>query len=301
MLDLKHIKAIKKYKHRSMIRKILFADSGTGQVQDMLKNLLKLPAFRDTSVNILHVVKKSLTPDSEQSGYEEGGKLLAQAIQDLKLNPENVNTILRQGDPKDVVRAVAEEIDADLILMGSRGLKRLQSILSNSVSQYVFQLTNRPMLLVKDDIYVRTLKKVMVAIDKSDAAMYGLNLALQMVRDYPGCEVVLLRVNPDLPPNLALSQADMDANPTLEPAIKLAKQMGAKYRTLVVGGRPGATICTVAGEQDVDLLVLGSPDRRPSIAKTLPDLDRLLGTSLSDYVRVNSPCPVLLARTETSQ
>ena len=31
--------------------------------------------------------------------------------------------------------------------------------------------------------------------------------------------------------------------------------MGVKYRTLVVGGRPGATICAIAGEQNVDLLV----------------------------------------------
>ncbi|NJN72281.1 MAG: universal stress protein [Limnothrix sp. RL_2_0] len=281
-----------------MIRKILFADSGTGQIQDMLKNLLKLPALKDTSINILHVVKKQLTPDAEQENYEAGGRLLAQAIQDLKLNPEQVNTILRQGDPKDVVRQVADEIDADLILMGSRGLKRLQSILSNSVSQYVFQLTNRPMLLVKDDIYVRTLKKVMVAIDKSEAAIYGLDLALQMLRDYPSCELVLLRVNPDLPANIELSQAEMDANPTLAPAIQRAKQMGVKYRTLVTGGRPGATICNFAADENIDLLVLGSPDRRPSVAKTLPDLDRLLGTSLSDYVRVNAPCPVLLARTE---
>lgn len=282
-----------------MIRKILFADSGTGQVQDMLKNLLRLPAFRDTSINILHVVKKQLTPGAEEEGYEEGGKLLAQAIKDLKLDPSKVNTILRQGDPKDVVRAVAEELDADLILMGSRGLKRLQSILGNSVSQYVFQLTNRPMLLVKDDIYVKTIKKVMVAIDKSEAAMFGLEMALQMVRDYPGCEIVLLRVNSDLPANLELSQADMDANPALAPAIQRTKQMGIKYKTLVVGGRPGATICAIAEEQKVDLLVLGSPDRRPSIAKNLPDLDRLLGTSLSDYVRVNATCPVLLARTES--
>lgn len=290
----------KSVKLRPMIRKILFADSGVGQVQDMLKNLLKLPAFKDTSVNILHVVSKQLTPDAEQEKYETGGRLLAQAIQDLKLDPQQVNTILRQGDPKDVVRKVADEIDADLILMGSRGLKRLQSILSNSVSQYVFQLTNRPMLLVKDDIYVRTLKKVMVAIDKSEASMYGLDLALQMMRDYPSCEVVLLRVNPDLPTDIVLSQAEMDENPTLAPAVQRAKQMGVKFKTLVTGGRPGATICRIAEEQNVDLLVLGSPDRRPSIAKSMPDLDRLLGTSLSDYVRVNAPCPVLLARTESN-
>lgn len=284
-----------------IIKKILFADSGTGQVQDMLKNLMKLPAFKDVSINILHVVKKQITPGSEDEGYEAGGKLLAQALKDLKLNPEKVNIILRQGEPKDVVRAVAEEIDADLILMGSRGLKRLQSILSNSVSQYVFQLTNRPMMLVKDDIYVRTLKRVMVAIDKSDAAMYGLDLALQMVRDYPGCEITLLRVNPDISASLQLSQAEMDENPVLAPAIQRTKQMGLKCKALVAGGRPGATICSIAAENNIDLLVLGSPDRRPSIAKTLPDLDRLLGTSLSDYVRVNSPCPVLLARTDESK
>jgi nucleotide-binding universal stress UspA family protein len=47
---------------------------------------------------------------------------------------------------------------------------------------------------------------------------------------------------------------------------------------------------------NVDLLLLGSPDRRPSIAKGIPDLDRLLGESLSDYVRVYAPCPVLMTR-----
>jgi len=55
--------------------------------------------------------------------------------------------------------------------MGSRGLKRLQSILSNSVSQYVFQLSSRPMLLVKDDLYVKKINRIMVAMDSSEAAI----------------------------------------------------------------------------------------------------------------------------------
>jgi len=64
-----------------------------------------------------------------------------------------------EGEPKDVVCQVADEINADLIIMGSRGLKRLQSILSNSVSQYVFQLSSRPML-VKDDLYVKKINRI---------------------------------------------------------------------------------------------------------------------------------------------
>jgi nucleotide-binding universal stress UspA family protein len=49
---------------------------------------------------------------------------------------------------------------------------------------------------------------------------------------------------------------------------------------------------------NVDLLMLGSPERRPTVARALPDLDRLLGQSLSDYVRVYANCPVMLVRSE---
>jgi nucleotide-binding universal stress UspA family protein len=75
--------------------------------------------------------------------------------------------------------------------MGSRGLKRLEAILENSVSQYVFQLTNHPMLLVKDDIYVKKIKKVMVALDKSSSADLALDLAIYLLRDYPSAELIL--------------------------------------------------------------------------------------------------------------
>jgi nucleotide-binding universal stress UspA family protein len=45
-----------------------------------------------------------------------------------------------------------------------------------------------------------------------------------------------------------------------------------------------------------DLVVIASQDRRPLVAKALVDLDRLLGSSVSDYIRVHAPAPVLLVR-----
>ena len=74
--------------------------------------------------------------------------------------------------------------------------------------------------------------------------------------------------------------------------------MGIPYRCLVTGGKPAQQIRNLAEEYNIDFLILGSPERRPSIAKNLPDLDRLLGSSLSDYIRVKAECPVLLARQE---
>lgn len=284
-----------------MIGKILLADSGTGQSEEMLKLLLEIPSIKGAAVTVLHVVPPQVTTDAMTEKWEEGAKLLANAIQSLKLDPAHVTAMQRQGDPKDTVCKVADEIDADLIIMGSRGLKRLVSFLENSVSQYVFQLSSRPMLLVKDDIYVKKLNRVMVAVDKSDSAKQSLALALYLLRDIKGGQLILVHVNPDLsgrsePPTSAQAESD----PVLAPAVAEAKRMGVSYRCIISSGRPGEQICKIAEESNADLLILGSPDRRPTIARGIPDLDRLLGNSLSDYVRVYANCPVLLTRTPSA-
>ena len=87
---------------------------------------------------------------------------------------------------KQTVLKVADEVQADLIVMGSRGLGRLQSILANSTSQYVFQLSTRPMLLVRDDRYVKRVNRVMVTIDGTGGGDDALRTACELVREIPG-------------------------------------------------------------------------------------------------------------------
>ncbi len=279
-----------------MLNKILLADSGTGHSEEMLQYLLQLPSLKNTSVTILNVVPSQITSDEMMEKWEEGGKLLAGAIQRMHLDPAQVSTMLRQGDPKTTVCEVAEEIESDLIIMGSRGLKRLESILENSVSQYVFQLSSRPMLLVKDDIYVTRLKRIMVAVDQSADSQYCLELALFLLRDIPSGQLLLVQVDPSMETGETLSGQEAEKTPVLAPAVEQAKKQGVNYQGIIAGGKPGPTLCQLAEDKKVSLLMLGSPDRRPSVARTLPDLDRLLGASLSDYVRVYANCPVLLGR-----
>jgi hypothetical protein len=59
------------------------------------------------------------------------------------------------------------------------------------------------MLLVKDDLYsIRPVKRVMVAMDKSDSAKEGLSIAISLLRDIKDGELVLvhsvsnLKLNP---------------------------------------------------------------------------------------------------------
>ncbi|MGF1541114.1 MAG: universal stress protein [Pleurocapsa sp.] len=280
-----------------MLKKILYADSGADNARDMLKTLLQLPALAGSEVSILQVISPK-TKEEETNAVQIAHDKIDQLVEQLGIHNSKVISKVSEGEPKTIVLNVAQEIDADLIIMGSRGLGKLQSILSNSVSQYVFQLTERSMLLVKDDIYVKRLKRVMVALDKSPAAQYALDLTLFLLRGYKDAEIFLTRINPDLQSDIVLSPQEMENNPILAPAVAKVKREGLNYKCIVTGGRPAQQICKLAENNNIDLLTIGSPERRPSIAKNLPDLERLLGSSLSDYIRIKASCPVLLARQE---
>jgi nucleotide-binding universal stress UspA family protein len=280
-----------------MLKKILYADSGAENAQDMLKILLQLPALKGSELSILRVISPK-TKEEETEGIDTAESKIKELIDKLDIPVNQITTLVEEGEPKTTVLNKAKEIDADLIIMGSRGLGKLQSILSNSVSQYVFQLTERSMLLVKDDIYVKRLKRVMVALDKSPAAQYALDLAIFLLQGYTDGEIFLTRINPDLSSNATLSKEEMENDSLLATAAAKVKRMGLDYRCILKGGKPAQQICALAEENNIDLLLLGSPERRPSIAKSLPDIDRLLGSSLSDYIRIKAECPVLLARQE---
>src|SRR4028118_2076012 len=180
-----------------MIEKILLTVAGRGLCEEMLNMLMDIPFIEKASVTVLHIVPPQITAEAMSAKLEEGGKILASAVKSLRIDPKQITPRLKQGDPKDVVLQVAEEEDSDLIIMGSRGLKRLEAILENSVSQYVFQLTARPMLLVKDDIYVKKIRRLMVAMDKSEAAQQSLDLALSFLEKIDGGQLFLVHVNPD--------------------------------------------------------------------------------------------------------
>jgi nucleotide-binding universal stress UspA family protein len=279
-----------------MIEKILLADVGRGSSEKMLQALMQIPYLQRAHVTLLHVVSAQTSETEMALKRAEGQTLMEHAILNLNLDPNKTTTMIREGDPKGVVCTVAEELDTDLIIMGSRGLRRLQSILSNSVSQYVFQLSSKPMLLVKDDVFVREIQRITVAIDASAASKECLELALFLLRDIPDSTLNLIRVDPNAAEDQIGNAAAQD--PLMAAAVKQASHFNVNTRCFIGTGKNiGKAICRLADSAKTDLLILGSPDRRPSIAKNMPDLDRLLGNSLSDYVRVNATCPVLLART----
>ena len=116
--------------------------------------LQDIPSLKAAKINLLHVVSEQSKAQSD-GHRDEAENLLSSAITRMGLSPSSVSTLIREGDAKQTVLKVADEVQADLIVMGSRGLGRLQSILANSTSQYVFQLSTRPMLLAVSYTHLR--------------------------------------------------------------------------------------------------------------------------------------------------
>ncbi len=255
--------------------------------------LREIPPCREARVNLLHVMQEQGSTDLE-AHRERAKNLVVEAMERMGLEESRVNTLIREGDTKQTVLKVADEVNADLIVMGSRGLGRLQSILANSASQYVFQLSTRPMLLVRDDLYVRAINRVMVTIDGTGVGDDAIQLACELVRGIPGGSLVGVHVTrQDLTPSRG---GRSPADDVLAKAVQRARSYGVEMKPMHRTGEIGRTVCTAAEETRADLVVIASQDRRPLVAKALVDLDRLLGSSVSDYIRVHAPAPVLLVR-----
>ena len=277
-----------------MFRNLLIADSGTGHVEEMVRMLQDIPSFGRAKVNLLHVVQEQSKSqaDDHRSNAEQ---LLNSAIERMALNPNGVNRLVREGDPKQTVLNVAEELSCDLIVMGSRGLGRLQSILANSTSQYVFQLSTRPMLLVRDDLYVRHVNRVMVTVDGTGVGDDAVRVACELVRDIPGGTLTGVHVSrQDITPTRG---GRTKADEVLDAAVQRARSFGIDLKPLhATSADIGREVCRAAQDTQADLVVIASQDRRPLVARGLVDLDKLLGGSVSDYIRVHAPAPVLLVR-----
>ena len=82
----------------------------------------------------------------------------------------------------------------------------------------------------------------------------------------------------------------------LQKAVLRARSFGVDLKGIHTTGDIGRGVCAAAEAEKADLLVIASQDRRPLVARALVDIDRLLGSSVSDYIRVHAPAPVLLVR-----
>ena len=101
-------------------------DPGNGRVPEELRGLARLEHVEITERDIRQSAANELLRRAEQRAREHGA--------------ERVESVIEQGDPTGRILDCARAREADLIVMGSRGLSDLKGLLLGSVSHKVGHL-----------------------------------------------------------------------------------------------------------------------------------------------------------------
>lgn len=80
---------------------------------------------------------------------EEVKAVCKEVEQELKSLPNKSRTFAIEGSPGHMIVEFVKQNDADLVVMGSRGLSGLKELFLGSVSHYVVQKAHCPVFIVK--------------------------------------------------------------------------------------------------------------------------------------------------------
>lgn len=203
-----------------------------------------------------------------------------------------IKTVLEEGEPHERILDLAEAENCDLIVMGRRGLKRLERALVGSSTARVIGYSHRDVLVVPRDTSVGW-GKVLVATDGSKHSEIAVDHAVNFAKSYGG-ELIVLSVV-DMPDELygeapgLVDELVGKAKTYADAAAKKAGAEGVKTETFVREAEAFRAIVDIAKERKVDTIVMGSHGRT--------GLRRLLMGSVTEKVIGHAPCPVLVVKT----
>jgi nucleotide-binding universal stress UspA family protein len=88
------------------------------------------------------------TPEFAAALMTAGDKGLSDAIEPRRGRGVELTSLLRQGVPFETIHQVADEINAELIVVGTHGRKRLARALLGSIAEKTIRTATRPVVVV---------------------------------------------------------------------------------------------------------------------------------------------------------
>ena len=134
-----------------MYKTLLFSIDSSPGAKKVLQTVLDMAELCQSKVILLSVVESPDNSDPahpEQTSVEAVASLLTQAKNVFEQRGFEAQTIEREGNPAFVICDVADELSADLIVIGCRGTGLTDEGREDSVSARVINLSPCPVLVV---------------------------------------------------------------------------------------------------------------------------------------------------------
>ena len=150
----------------------LLAYDGSEHAQAAIQLLLDLPCACSIPPEHCSVTLMSVLPTQSIGGHEQMQAGLNREGQRLAEAGMQVETILIAGNPAASLNAYGEEIQADLLLIGAKGLRATLGILLGGVAQQVVEYSTCPVLVVRAPYH--GLKRILLVTDGSEQSQQAI-------------------------------------------------------------------------------------------------------------------------------
>lgn len=296
------------------IERILFPTDFSPVSSRALGHALTLTRRFHSRLRVLHVIPRVFPPGDELYGAapwlvspgvrpqadEEMRRFLAPA-REAGIEPE---VEIHEGDSWREIVASANEMGADLVVLGTHGRTGLEHLFVGSVTERLIPRLGCPVLTVghaegSTSEPPGLPRHILCATDFSRTSTEGLALSLALASDVHG-QVTLLNVLETVPergepayytvPELSVFHADLRRKAE-ERLFKMAERFSgsaAVIKTRIVAGRAYKEILKLAAAESPDLIVIGAQGHGA--------LEHLLFGSNALHVVRQARCPVLTVR-----
>lgn len=240
-----------------------------------------------------------IDPDQRLRRFESGKRACYQiqgtVSAELGLNG-NLESIVCEGEPHDVVIDIANARKADLIAIGTHGRKGLKKLFLGSVTGRVIVSSPCDVLVVKRPCEEcnGTYKSILVSFDGSEFAKKALVRACELSK-LDGSAITVIYVIPRYEEMLEFFSTSfikenlhLDAEKIMEKAGAIAADQGVKIHSEVAEGDEAENIVETANRRKNNLIVRGTHG--------WTGINKAIIGSIAERVFINAPCPVLVVK-----
>ncbi len=269
-----------------------------------LECAIRLARTHHSKLSVLHVVVPNaltyMNPDSPVAALDMQENWAREEMQRIEQRLTGVPHQARISRGTDVWSTVASELDqlqSDLLVLGTHGRTGLSKLLLGSVAESVLRHSAIPVMTVREEVrlspekqskFRRVLLATNFAVGSEETAGYAVALA-----KLDEAQLLLLhackrsgRRNTNGAPELSVAEALHRLHElTLE-----GRKLRHRPESIVEFGDAGTRILNVARLRNADLIVIGCRDAPSIFAATH------ISMGTTHEVIANAPCPVLTVR-----
>ena len=282
------------------VRKILLATDGSQESGAAADSTIALALASNAEVKVVHVWNLEV---HHRHGYwdievrSEAGQLVDSVVSRMRAAGVSAEREILRADSDHLAAAIASEaksFNADLVVVGSRGLSDWQAMRRHSVSHQLLAKLDCPLLVVRGRPAGSTGPlRIVVAVAGGDDIAPAVKAATEVAS--LGSKALVVHVAQTIfsAQGFAYAEPEEEASETVARTVKLLTDSGIAASGFVAHAVPvGDVIAKVASEWDADLIITGSSRMGDFVSA-------ILGSVSHDLMHV-SDLPVLIAERTSS-